>query len=91
LRKVVEDRKYSDKAKSYVTELEAELKSERLKDFDISKPILKKEIEKEIMRKYNKPEKDIVETGLKEDIQLQTAISILRDRAMYNSLLNIRQ
>jgi hypothetical protein len=43
------------------------------------------------MRKYNKPEKDIVETGLKEDIQLQTAINILRDRALYNSLLNIRQ
>jgi carboxyl-terminal processing protease len=91
LRKIVEERKYSDKAKNYVTELEAELKSERLKDFDISKPILKKEIEKEIMRKYNKPEKDIVETGLKEDIQLQTAINILRDRALYNSLLNIRQ
>ena len=90
LKRIVDDRKYSDKAKTYISDLENELKSERLKDFDGSKPIIKRELEKEIMTKYNKPEKDVVEAGLKEDIQLQVALNILKDRALYNSFLGIR-
>ncbi len=90
LKKIVEDRKYSDKTKGYISDLESELKSERLKDFDASKPIIRKELEKEIMKKYNKPDNEVIEAGLKEDIQLQTAINILKDRGLYNSFLGIR-
>jgi hypothetical protein len=42
------------------------------------------------MLKYNKPEKDIVEAGLKEDLQLQVALNILKDRGVYNSFLSAK-
>ena len=42
------------------------------------------------MKKYNKPDNEVIEAGLKEDIQLQTAISIIKDRGLYNSFLGIR-
>jgi carboxyl-terminal processing protease len=88
LKKIIEEKKYSDKDKTYITELESDFQGERLKDFDNSKPILKKELEKEIMKKYNKPDNEVVEAGLKEDIQLQVALNIIKDRALYNSFLS---
>jgi len=88
LKKIIEEKKYSDKDKTYIAELESDFQGERLKDFDNSKPILKRELEKEIMKKYNKPDNEVVEAGLKEDIQLQVALNIIKDRALYNSFLS---
>ena len=88
LKKIIEEKKYSDKDKTYIAELESDFQGERLKDFDNSKPILKRELEKEIMKKYNKPDNEVVEAGLKEDIQLQVALNIIKDRGLYNSFLS---
>lgn len=90
VRKMLDEKKYSDKALTLLGELQSELKSEKLKDFDNSKPIIKRELEKEIMRKYNKPENEVVEAGLKEDVQLQVALNLLKDRALYNSFLGVK-
>jgi len=88
LKKIIEEKKSSDKDKTYIAELESDFQGERLKDFDNSKPILKRELEKEIMKKYNKPDNEVVEAGLKEDIQLQVALNIIKDRGLYNSFLS---
>jgi carboxyl-terminal processing protease len=87
LKETLADKNYSDIAKKYADELDLELKSERLKDFDKSRQDIKTEIMKEIMRRYNKPESEITEAGLKDDIQLQTALSIIKDPALYNRFL----
>ena len=42
---------------------------------------------KEIMRRYNKPEGEITEAGLRDDIQLQAALSIIKDPVLYNRFL----
>lgn len=90
LKKTVEEKKYSDKAKNYITELDNELKSEQLNDFANSKPVIKGMIEMEILRKYNKPDNEVLSAGLKDDVQLQTALGIIKDRAVYNGYLNVR-
>jgi len=89
LKKEISDKQYSEKVNSYIALLETELQTERLKDFDKSKPVMKRQIETEILKKYNKPEKIITETGMKEDEQLQAAISILKDKQLYNRFLQI--
>jgi hypothetical protein len=70
--------------------LETELKSERFKDFEASKPAIWRMLEAEILRKYNKPQKLITESGIKNDEQLQAALSIAKDRGLYNSLLETK-
>jgi carboxyl-terminal processing protease len=90
LKKLIEEKNYSDKAKTYIGELESELRNERLKDFEKSKPEIKRQLEIEILKKYNKPEKEVADIALKDDIQLQTALGIIKDRLLYNSMLNIR-
>jgi carboxyl-terminal processing protease len=90
LKKETEDKQYSDKIKSVITQLEDEFKSERLKDFDNSRRVIKRQLEIEILKKYNKPEKQITESGLKEDEQLQAALSIIKDRTLYNRFLSPR-
>lgn len=87
LKKDTEDKMYSEKVKSYISLLEGELKTEKFKDFENSKPVISQKLEAEIMRRYNKPEKLVVETGLKEDLQLQEALRIIKDRGLYNSML----
>jgi len=39
------------------------------------------------MRKYNKPYKEITEAGLKGDAQLQAALSIIKNSALYDGFL----
>jgi carboxyl-terminal processing protease len=90
LKKVINDRNYSDKTKSYIAELESELRSERLRDFESSKPEIRRLLEIEIMKKYNKTENEIMDISLRDDLQLQTAISIIRNKDLYNRILNIR-
>jgi carboxyl-terminal processing protease len=87
LRQTLADKNYSDIAKKYADDLDLELRSERLKDFDKSRPVIKSELTKEIMRRYNKPESEITEAGLKDDIQLQAALSVIKDPALYNRFL----
>ena len=87
LRQTLADKNYSDIAKKYADDLDLELKSERLKDFDKSRPVIKMELTKEIMRRYNKPENEITEAGLNDDVQLQAALSIIKDPVLYNRFL----
>ncbi len=87
LKKNADEKMYSEKVKSYIGLLEGELKAEKFKDFESSKPVIRQKLELEIMRKYNKPEKMIVETSAKDDQQLQEALRIIKDRGLYNSML----
>ncbi|HAX47512.1 MAG TPA: hypothetical protein DCX92_00860, partial [Bacteroidetes bacterium] len=57
------------------------------KDFESSKPFMRQKLEVEILRKYNRPEKEIVEASAKDDQQLQEALRIIKDRGLYNSML----
>jgi carboxyl-terminal processing protease len=86
-KKETEDKQYSDKVKSYVDLLEGELKAERLKDFEKSRSVIKRQLEIEILKKYNKPERLITESGIKDDQQLQAALNIIKDRTLYNRFL----
>jgi len=90
LKKETVEKQYSDKIKTYIEQLEGEFKAERLKDFDKSRPVINRQLEIEILKKYNKPEKLITESGIKEDEQLQVAMSIIKDRALYNRFLSPR-
>jgi carboxyl-terminal processing protease len=87
LKKDTDDKMYSEKVKSYIGLLEGELKSEKFKDFENSKPVIRHMLESEILRRYNKPEKTVVEASLKDDQQLQEALRIIKDKGLYNSLL----
>lgn len=81
---------YSDRAKQLASDLETELKTERLKDFEQSKSVIKDLLEIEIMRKYNVNDKDIKTAVLNGDVQVQAAIGLIKDRTKYTSLLNPR-
>ncbi|MEO8513733.1 MAG: S41 family peptidase [Ignavibacteria bacterium] len=87
LKKETDEKMYSEKVKSYIGLLEGELKSEKFKDFENSKPVIRQKLESEILRRYNKPEKTVVEASLKDDQQLQEALRIIKDKGLYNSLL----
>jgi len=87
LKKNADEKMYSEKVKSYIGLLEGELKAEKFKDFESSRPVIRQKLELEIMRKYNKPEKMIVELSAKDDQQLQEALRIIKDRGLYNSML----
>lgn len=87
LKKNTDDKMYSEKVKSYIGLLEGELISEKFKDFENSKPVIRQKLESEILRKYNKPEKVVVEASLKDDQQIQEALRIIKDKGLYNSML----
>lgn len=87
LKSILDEKHYSDRTKQFVNELELELKSERLRDFEKSKPVIRLELTKEILRKYNKPYKEIMDAVFKDDIQLQAALSIIMNPKMYNGFL----
>lgn len=87
LKSILDEKHYSDRTKQFVNELELELKSERLRDFEKSKPVIRLELTKEILRKYNKPYKEIMDAVFKDDIQLQAALSIIMNPEMYNGFL----
>jgi carboxyl-terminal processing protease len=90
LKKEVTEKQYSVIVAEYIGMLESELASERLKDFDKSRGEIKRQLAIEILKKYNKPENTIAESGINDDVQLQAALSIIRDRTMYNGFLSIR-
>lgn len=90
LKKDADEKQYSEKVKNYIGLLESELKAEKFREFENSKPMIKHLLFIEILRRYNKSDKIITEAGAKDDEQLQTAISIVKDRGMYNSLLETK-
>lgn len=81
---------FSDRAKQLVADLRSELKTERLKDFDVSRPVIKDMLEIELMRRYNKNDKDIKMAVLNDDVQVQAALGLLKNRTVYNILLSPR-
>jgi carboxyl-terminal processing protease len=87
LKKDTDDKMYSEKVKSYIGLLEGELKAEKFKDFENSKPLIRQKLESEILRRYNKPDKVVVEASIKDDQQLQEALRIIKDKGLYNSML----
>lgn len=89
LKKIIADKQYSEQSQKIADELETELKSERYKDFDQSKPVIEMQLTKEILRRYNRPEKEVTEAGLKADTQLQAALSIIKDADLYNRFLRV--
>ncbi len=90
LKKDADDKQYSEKVKSYIGLLEGELKAEKFRDFEKSKPVITQKLEYEMLKKYSMPEKVVIESGLKGDQQVQEAILIIKDRGLYNSLLEPR-
>ncbi|MBZ0204640.1 MAG: S41 family peptidase [Ignavibacteria bacterium] len=90
LKKDADDKQYSEKVKSYIGLLEGELKAEKFKDFEKSKPVIAQKLEYEILKKFSMPERVVIESGLKGDQQVQEAILIIKDRGLYNSLLEPR-
>jgi hypothetical protein len=44
----------------------------------------------EILRKYNRPEKEVKMVELKDDIQVQAALGLIKYRQAYSSLLGVR-
>ena len=90
LNKIIAEKNYTDKVSTLSSELSNELKQERLRDFEQSKPVIKHYLEMEILKKYNRPEKDVVSAGLHDDLQVQVALGVLKNREVYNSLLNQR-
>lgn len=87
IKKIIAERMYSEQSLKIAGELEAELKSERYKDFDKSKPVIEMQLTKEILRKYNRSVKEVTEAGLRDDVQLQAALSIIKDTELYNRFL----
>jgi carboxyl-terminal processing protease len=87
LKNTLSEKNYSERISQFANELELELKSERLRDFEKSKPVIRHELAKEIMRKYNKPYKNIMDAGFEDDIQLQAAMSIIQTPDIYNGFL----
>lgn len=90
LKKDADEKQYSEKVKSYIGLLEGELRAEKFKDFEKSKPVIAQKLEYEILKKYSMPEKVVIESGLKGDQQVLEAILIIKDRGLYNSLLEPR-
>ncbi|MGA2667504.1 MAG: S41 family peptidase [Ignavibacteria bacterium] len=88
LKLIVADKKYSDKTRTYVADLETELKSGKLADFDVSKPQIKAQLITEILKKYGKSDKEITDATMSEDTQIQAALSVIKDRQLYNSFLS---
>jgi carboxyl-terminal processing protease len=87
LSKLAGEKNYSAKVKTLINELESELKLERFRDFERSKPVIAHQLEMEILRKLNKTEQEITAASLNTDLQVQTAASILKDRAVYDGIL----
>jgi carboxyl-terminal processing protease len=88
LKNIVDAKNYSEKTRQYIADLDTELKAETLKDFDVSTPEIKDRLEREILRKYDKPEKDINAVKMQDDGQLQTALNVIKDSSLYSYFLS---
>jgi carboxyl-terminal processing protease len=90
LKKTINKDNYSQRIKTALTELESWLAEERLNMFESSKEVMKKYLEQEILRRYNLSDSKIVQTGLKEDIYIKTALYVLSNPDTYNRFLTAK-
>jgi carboxyl-terminal processing protease len=79
--------KYSAEIKSYVAELKSKLTAEKNIALDRHSKELLSSLKTEIMSRY-KGEKGRIEEGLRDDIQVKTAIDLLSDRKAYDKRLS---
>jgi len=87
LRKLAQEKNYSERVMNLIDALEAEIRMERFRDFEKSKAVISHQLEIEIMKKLNKTQQEIMAASLNSDLQVQTAASILKDRAVYDRIL----
>lgn len=90
LKNYLSDNQYSEKTKQLASELESSLSTERFKDFETSRSTIKRILEIEILKKYGKADEVIIQSSLKDDTQVNTAVSLIKDKAVYRSLLSPR-
>ena len=86
LKEIASKKEYSESFDDYLNNLLLEISSEEEKEFEAAKDELKRSIEYE-MNKRIITEIEQIEATFPQDIQLQEAIGIIRDRAEYNRLL----
>lgn len=90
LQKVIESGSFSSKIKDQISLLSENIRDERLNQFDLSKPVIVRNLTMEILKKYKKSEEEILKISIADDLQLQTALGIIKNNDVYNNILNIR-
>lgn len=90
LKKSIEGENYSQHVKTLLSELETDLKTEKLNMFEKSKEGITKNLHLEILRRYNRPDSEIVQLGLNEDVYIKTALYVLTNKDTYNRFLTPR-
>ena len=86
LKEIASKKEYSESFDEYLNKLILEVSSDEEREYEIAKDELKRSIEYE-MNKRIITEIEQIEATFPQDIQLQEAVSIIRDRAEYNRLL----
>lgn len=81
---------YYDSAKAEFESLKAKLKHDVAHDIERNKQTLRQMIEQDILSAYYY-QAGMIEAGLSSDKQLQEAVKVLNDKAMYNKLLNLKK
>lgn len=91
LKLLTENKSYNNsELDRYITEISGILKSREDTEFENAKSELKRAIEIEINKRILK-EEDRIKASFISDMQLNKAISVLKDKQEYNSILNIKQ
>lgn len=83
----VKEEKYEDIVKEELDALKRKLAHDRKKDLQIFKPELKRLLSEEIASRYYY-QKGRMQAILKDDPAMEQAISVLKNRARYNEILN---
>jgi len=86
LKKIASEKDYSIEFNDYLDRIAVEITIKEETEFEKAKDELKRSIESE-MNKRIITEKEQIEAAFLQDIQLQEATSIIRDRTEYNRLL----
>ena len=86
LKRIASEKEYSESFDDYLDKLMLEVSSEEEREFENAKDELKRDIEYE-MNKRIITEMEQIEATFPQDIPLQEAINIIRDRTEYNRLL----
>ncbi|MDD6210456.1 MAG: S41 family peptidase [Bacteroidales bacterium] len=86
LKEVAEFEGYMDTASDEFKALEAKLKPDLDRDLDKFKPIIKDQINEEIIKRFYF-QKGKIKNALRDDIQVKEAIKLLNDKEAYSKLL----
>jgi len=87
IKKNIEDEKLDEGLQAQIDTMLAEIEESKKNDLDKNKEVLKRLIEKEIVKRYYFKEGKIKDS-LKNDKEIKEAIEVLTDKARYNSILN---